>query len=586
MKILITSDNHLGFKETDPIRKDDTFRTFEEILTIAKQEKVDFVIQGGDLFDENKPSRHTYNKTIQILKKFCLGREKSLIRSNFLHNYDDIHMSISLPIFGIHGNHDDPSGFNTISPMDIISSSGLINYFGKYLNMDEIIVEPILLEKDVKVALYGIGYIKDRIIYKMFKQGKIKFNRPDDGEWYNILVIHQNRTPRDEEYIPEDFIEPFFDLVIYGHEHESIKLKGKYFDIIQCGSTVRTSLCEGECSSKYVYIVDIAEKLLIQRILLKTVRPLIMDMLKIKEGIIDQLIISKIKEMIDKAKYENEQNSILPENQHLPLLRLRIDLDSEKTVNKHDIFEFLVGNVANPIDVLKICKKNIKTSLKQKENTKRLEITDVFSANLSRLPLKTIIPFRMVDSLKDFLNKDKKDAFESLIKDSVINIINRINFDALISENLETEIRSVYETLCKEQRDVQINMLHNEVFSEINLEDKSSKFKDENSYKISKLDDVNNNSFASNYVLSEDFDSKTLENRSFQATLENSSNIFNSGVKESLINTSKEFTFAEDKFSFEENRQIIGNLKLEQMNNVKKQKKSSSNDAFTFTDYL
>lgn len=43
MKILITSDNHLGFKETDPIRKDDSFNTFEEILSIAKNQKVDFV---------------------------------------------------------------------------------------------------------------------------------------------------------------------------------------------------------------------------------------------------------------------------------------------------------------------------------------------------------------------------------------------------------------------------------------------------------------------------------------------------------------------------------------------------------------
>ena len=39
-KILITSDNHLGFEENDPIRKDDSFNTFEEILQLALEENV------------------------------------------------------------------------------------------------------------------------------------------------------------------------------------------------------------------------------------------------------------------------------------------------------------------------------------------------------------------------------------------------------------------------------------------------------------------------------------------------------------------------------------------------------------------
>lgn len=58
-KILIVTDTHLGYKGEDPVRGNDSFRTFEEILQIGRSEKVDFVLHGGDLFDENKPSRTT-----------------------------------------------------------------------------------------------------------------------------------------------------------------------------------------------------------------------------------------------------------------------------------------------------------------------------------------------------------------------------------------------------------------------------------------------------------------------------------------------------------------------------------------------
>ena len=39
-KILVATDNHLGFMEKDPIRGDDSFKAFEEILAIAKKNEV------------------------------------------------------------------------------------------------------------------------------------------------------------------------------------------------------------------------------------------------------------------------------------------------------------------------------------------------------------------------------------------------------------------------------------------------------------------------------------------------------------------------------------------------------------------
>lgn len=58
-KVLISTDNHLGYRESDPIRGNDSFQVFEEILKLGTTLNVDFLLHGGDLFDLHKPSRHT-----------------------------------------------------------------------------------------------------------------------------------------------------------------------------------------------------------------------------------------------------------------------------------------------------------------------------------------------------------------------------------------------------------------------------------------------------------------------------------------------------------------------------------------------
>lgn len=39
-KILLTTDNHVGYMERDPVRGNDTFVTLEEIFTIAREQEV------------------------------------------------------------------------------------------------------------------------------------------------------------------------------------------------------------------------------------------------------------------------------------------------------------------------------------------------------------------------------------------------------------------------------------------------------------------------------------------------------------------------------------------------------------------
>ena len=48
-------------------------------------------------------------------------------------NFDNPNINIGLPVFTIHGNHDDPSGMAALSAVDVLSSCGLVNYFGRHV---------------------------------------------------------------------------------------------------------------------------------------------------------------------------------------------------------------------------------------------------------------------------------------------------------------------------------------------------------------------------------------------------------------------------------------------------------------------
>ena len=46
-------------------------------------------------------------------------------------NFEDPNYNIQLPVFSIHGNHDDPAGDGGLAALDILSTANLINYFGR-----------------------------------------------------------------------------------------------------------------------------------------------------------------------------------------------------------------------------------------------------------------------------------------------------------------------------------------------------------------------------------------------------------------------------------------------------------------------
>lgn len=114
------------------------------------------------------------------------------------------------------------SGHKHISALDIISSTGLINYFGRWLDYSNVVISPICLQKgETKLGLYGLSHIKDERLGRLFRNKKVTMTKPNTNDWVNLLVLHQNRAERGpKNFIPETCIPDFIDLVIWGHEHD------------------------------------------------------------------------------------------------------------------------------------------------------------------------------------------------------------------------------------------------------------------------------------------------------------------------------------------------------------------------------
>eukprot|EP00966_Prymnesium_polylepis_P213242 4938866-Prymnesium_polylepis.1 len=104
---------------------------------------------------------------VETFRRYCLGDKDVALdvlsdqQANFHGrwgqvNYEDPNYNVQLPVFAIHGDHDDPGGEGGLSALDILASANLINYFGKAQSAKQVGLSPILIRKgETKLALYG-----------------------------------------------------------------------------------------------------------------------------------------------------------------------------------------------------------------------------------------------------------------------------------------------------------------------------------------------------------------------------------------------------------------------------------------------
>lgn len=180
-----------------------------------------------------------------------------------------------------------------------MSASGLINYFGRQelpgnaQNDEEALeeglhIQPVLLQKGrTRLAMYGIGNIRDERFHFEMRSNRIRMSKPVEyrDEWFNMMLVHQNRSAQStspnfhvliraflipfhlqfrfllhsvahgpKNSVPENGFGDDIDLLIWGHEHDCLiqpqEVAGRGYFITQPGSSIATSLSKGESIQK------------------------------------------------------------------------------------------------------------------------------------------------------------------------------------------------------------------------------------------------------------------------------------------------------------------------------------------------
>lgn len=366
------------------------------------------VLLAGDLFHENRPSRKSMYQCMRTLRQNCLGEkpcelellsDASTIFDGAFNtvNYEDPDINVAIPVFSIHGNHDDPTGDGHYCALDLLQVSGLLNYFGRVTQSDKLDIRPILLQKGkTKLALYGMSNVRDERLFRTFRDGNVKFYKPtvQQSDWFNLMAVHQNHHAHNETgYLPENFLPDFLDLIIWGHEHECLidprRNPEMMFDVIQPGSSVATSLVPGEAVPKHVAILKVTGKEFVveKKIRLKTVRPFVTRELVLSQDPRFKHLAKKkenrsaltvelkkvVEELIEEAKTEwlsiqaseagIEDSEVSSSIQvPLPLVRLRVEYSAPDggkfdVENPQRFSNRFVNQVANVNDVVQFYRR-------------------------------------------------------------------------------------------------------------------------------------------------------------------------------------------------------------------------------------
>ena len=192
MKFAHLADTHLGYRQFGLFeREKDFYEVFEKVIDKIIEEKVDFVIHSGDLFETARPSPNA-----------LLAFQKGLLKLK----------GSGIPMYAIAGNHDSVMRSGSIPPQVIFKKLGLK------------VISPIntnYMHGDIFIA--GLPYYPSSQS-KVLKSKLAELSKKAENHEKSVLVLHQGI----DKYFGYQFeleigdIPDNFDYYALGHIHNYV----------------------------------------------------------------------------------------------------------------------------------------------------------------------------------------------------------------------------------------------------------------------------------------------------------------------------------------------------------------------------
>lgn len=233
MKFAHIADSHLGAWRQPRLQELNT-ESFKKAIEISIEEKVDFILFTGDLFDSAFPSIEILKETFAEFKKLKEAKIKSYV---------------------IAGSHDYSVSGKTF--LDVLEKAGFceIAKFEELEEIEEIVLQPINHES---IYIYGYPGKKSGLEVQDIKKIKIKEPYQDH---FRILMLHTT-IKEVTENLPIDSVKlsevPEADYYALGHIHVDFEEKINGKPVIYGGPTFPNNFKELE-ELKYgcFYLVEI-----------------------------------------------------------------------------------------------------------------------------------------------------------------------------------------------------------------------------------------------------------------------------------------------------------------------------------------
>ena len=364
MKFAHVSDTHLGQYRSKKDRIDDTYNAFEQVITKCIEEKIDFLIITGDIFDRSHPA----NDAILFLMKQFLRLKENDIQSYF-----------------ILGDHDQPKTRQNAIHW-IYSMTNSARHLGDS--------NPI---KFKDVILYGfdhhdVGNDLDELIekFKIIDTEVVKHNG------HRILVLHQglNDVHKFAGELNASDLPKNFTYYAIGDIHKNFEKKYDFLGgpLVYPGSIELASTEPIKESAKGFYIIDISSEKAIPKWIELELRP----RFEIEVDVND--VGKKIDELILKIN-----------SSHKPLVSL--------TVTNVEDFD----QIRPKIEQLQenVLELSYSTKSKDEQYPILIDESETIDESFKRLAIENVGPelAKMAfEKLYPLLNEDKKEIKEIIMK--------------------------------------------------------------------------------------------------------------------------------------------------------------------------